>query len=141
MEAQSTATALLSTILWHLYANDLLLYEISSIEVFTFVSRSWDTNYLSVIHQHANFFWWLLGKITLATNPFIFNHFFWNGLFWSSFKQKLRKPQTDIPILISIFNITGLYGVLMSVLGFSKYNIQPKSGTQPNWKHLADARF
>ena len=32
----------------------------------------------------------------------------------------LWKPQTDFPIPISNFNITGLYGVLMSVLGFCK---------------------
>ena len=30
------------------------------------------------------------------------------------------KPQTDIPIPISNFNITGLYGVLTSVLSFPK---------------------
>ena len=38
-----------------------------------------------------------------------------------------------------------LNGVGMPVFGFRKYQsynvIQPKSGTQPNWKHLADTRF
>ena len=42
------------------------------------------------------------------------------------------------------FNQTGLYEVRMSVLNFCKYipfNLQPKSGIQPNWKDLIDARF
>ena len=40
---------------------------------------------------------------------------------YSSLKSfSVRKPQTDIPIPISNFNITGLYGVLMSVLDLSK---------------------
>ena len=42
------------------------------------------------------------------------------------------------------FNQTGLYEVRMSVLNFCKYipfNLQPKSGIQPNWKDLIDAQF
>ena len=56
----------------------------------------------------------------------------------------LRKPQTDIQFL---FQISIKRGYTEFECPFSFFlnnrptNIQPKSGTQPNWKHLAGSRF
>ena len=47
------------------------------------------------------------------------------------------KLQTDIPI--PIFNF--FHAPYIPINDAVDANIQPKSGTQPNWKHLADAQF
>ena len=53
----------------------------------------------------------------------------------------LRKLQMDIPIPISNFFRTPYIPIKDAVDRFQFQYIQPKSGTQPNWKHLADAQF